>query len=253
MPVAPIACLADNYAYAVFSEGNASAVVVDPSEAAPIVAWLQTHGLRLEGLLLTHHHWDHVGGVPELRERFGPLRIVAHATDAARIKGVTEHVADGQHFEIASLAFEVLHVPGHTLGAVAYRWNNALFTGDTLFGAGCGRLFEGTAPQLYASLSKLAALPPETEVYCGHEYTARNLAFASMLEPNNAHIQARLERVQTLRAAGQPSVPSTLAEELATNPFLRCDDALFQRRVHPDHTVQAAALFAEIRQRRNGF
>ncbi|HEY5957796.1 MAG TPA: hydroxyacylglutathione hydrolase family protein, partial [Polyangiaceae bacterium] len=142
MPVVPIACLADNYAYAVFSEANDDVVVIDPSDAKPVVEWLESRGLRLRGLLLTHHHWDHVGGVKDLVARFGAMPVIAHATDAAKIEGVTDHVADAQQFDVSGLTFEAMHVPGHTLGALAYRCNDAVFTGDTLFGAGCGRLFE---------------------------------------------------------------------------------------------------------------
>jgi hydroxyacylglutathione hydrolase len=253
MPVVPIACLADNYAYAVVSEGNDQAVVVDPSEPGPVVDCLERLGLRLGGLLLTHHHWDHVGGIGGLLKRYGDLPVVAHKTDAAHVGDVTQHVVDAQHFELAGLAFDVLHVPGHTLGAVAYRWQNCVFTGDTLFIAGCGRLFEGTAAQMYASLNKFAALPPSTQVYCGHEYALRNLAFARAIEPDNAEVLARIELVQQRRSAGEPSVPSTMADELRTNPFLRCDREDFRARVASSASLQGAVLFAEIRRRRDGF
>jgi len=223
MPVVPIACLTDNYAYAVFSSGNAAAVVVDPSEAEPVIAELERLDLRLGGLLLTHHHWDHVGGIEGLLARYGNLPVIAHAVDAAKVPSVNRTVSDGESFELCGIDFEAMHVPGHTLGAVAYRAMGALFTGDTLFAAGCGRLFEGTAAQMHASLSRLAALPMDTEMYCGHEYALLNLAFAAAIEPGNHDVRARIERVKALRNAGRPSVPSTIGEECATNPFLRCD------------------------------
>jgi hydroxyacylglutathione hydrolase len=253
MPVVPIACLEDNYAYALYCEGNDQAIVVDPSEAQAVVDSLERLGLRLGGLLLTHHHWDHVGGVGGLLARHPHLPVVAHVTDGARLSGVTLRVDDGQGFDVAGHHFDVMHVPGHTLGAVAYRWQNAVFTGDTLFAAGCGRLFEGTAEQMYVSLRKLAALPPETEMYCGHEYALRNLAFAAAIEPGNDEIAARIEQVRRLRDAGQPSVPSTIGQELRTNPFLRCDQQEFRQRAPTDRALVGAALFAEIRKRRNGF
>lgn len=253
MPVAPIPCLADNYAYAVFLGGNAAAVVVDPSEVGPVMAWLEGQGLRLGGLLLTHHHWDHVGGITGLLQRYGDVPVVAHGIDAAHVRSVNRRVVDGQSVELAGLSFDVMHVPGHTLGAVAYRWQNAVFTGDTLFAAGCGRLFEGTAEQMHTSLTKLAALPPETEMYCGHEYALRNLAFARVIDPSNMEVLARIERVRALRNSGKPSVPSTIAEELATNPFLRCDNPEFVQSAPVDAAMSGLALFAELRLRRDGF
>jgi hydroxyacylglutathione hydrolase len=263
MPIVPIACLADNYAYAVFSAGEGLAVVVDPSESAPVVACLDGLGLRLGGLLLTHHHWDHVGGVAGLLGHYGDLPVVAHAVDAAHVHAVNRTVVDGERFEVAGLRFDAMHVPGHTLGAAAYRWQGVVFTGDTLFAAGCGRLFEGTAAQMYESLSRLAALPAETEMYCGHEYALQNLAFAAAIEPGNQEVVARIERVRALRAAKRPSVPSTVGEECATNPFLRCDNPEFWQRARVDSSLMKASrvdastggavLFAEIRKRRNEF
>jgi hydroxyacylglutathione hydrolase len=253
VPVIAIACLADNYAYAVFSEGNGAAVVVDPSEAGPVIHALDGFGLRLGGLLLTHHHWDHVGGVGGLLNRYGRLPVVAHELDAARVNGVTERIADGWRVELCGLTLSAMHVPGHTLGAVAFLWEDSLFTGDTLFAAGCGRLFEGTAAQMYASLARLSALPPQTKIYPGHEYALRNLAFARTLEPENPDVLGRVERVQRLRDAGKFAVPSTLMQELTTNPFLRCDNAAFCARVGGSAKEGAAALFAELRRRRDGY
>jgi hydroxyacylglutathione hydrolase len=257
MPITPIACLSDNYAYAVFSEGKdrarGAALVVDPSEPGPVIACLDGLGLRLGGLLLTHHHWDHVGGVAALLGHLGEVPVVAHGIDGAHIRGVTQTVVDGASFELAGQPIDVMHVPGHTLGAVAYRWQNAVFTGDTLFAAGCGRLFEGTAAQMYASLSRLAALPSDTKIYCGHEYALRNLAFARSVEPGNGDVTARIEHVSQLRDARRPSVPSTIAEELTTNPFLRCDSEQFRERAAVSPSLSGAELFAELRRRRDGF
>jgi hydroxyacylglutathione hydrolase len=212
-------------------------LVIDPSEAAPISAVLESRGLRLSTVLLTHHHLDHVGGLPALLARYGKLAVYAHAKDGSRIASGPRSVEDGQRLDVGFGQIEVLHVPGHTLGGVAYVWQDAVFTGDTLFGAGCGRIFEGTATQMYGSLCRLAALPKAHWIYSGHEYTLQNLAFAAVVEPENTDVQQRIELVRAERTAGSPSVPSTMEEELLTNPFLRCD----------------AEQFVELRHRKDGF
>jgi hydroxyacylglutathione hydrolase len=183
---------------------------------------LDRAGLKLEAILSTHHHADHVGGNLELQKLFPGARVYGYRTDGGRLPGLTDAVDDEQTFAVGGFGFRALHIPGHTLGALAYVTDDAVFTGDTLFVAGCGRLFEGTAAQMYESLNeKLGALPDATRVYCGHEYTAKNLEFAAYLEPGNAAIRDKVARVAELRSRGEPTVPSTLAEERATNPFLR--------------------------------
>jgi hydroxyacylglutathione hydrolase len=229
MRVLPVTCLSDNYAYLVTTAGSNEAVVVDPSEAPPILEALTNEGLKLVAILNTHHHWDHVGGNEELLSRLGELPVYAYATDVGRVPKQTERVEDGVPFEIAGLTFHPLHVPGHTLGAVAYHTGDAVFTGDTLFVAGCGRLFEGTPQQMFTSLTgKLGKLPPETRVFCGHEYAYNNLRFALQVEPDNEAIRTKLELATERR--GEPMVPSTIAEELATNPFLRCEEPAVRER-----------------------
>ena len=214
MRVVPVPCLSDNYAYLLCTEEGA--LVVDPSEEEPVAAALAREGVRALALLCTHHHWDHVGGVKALRERLGDLPVWGHESDAAegRIPAQTERLQDGEERTAGGLRLRALHIPGHTLGAVAYYFptEHAVFTGDTLFGAGCGRLFEGTPETMHRSLSLLAALPGETQVFCGHEYTLKNLDFAAAVEPDSAAIQRRRAAVKAARAAGPPSVPSTLAE-----------------------------------------
>ncbi len=225
MRVLPVPCLSDNYAYLVTADGSDEAFVVDPSEAAPVIAAIEQHGLRLVAILTTHHHHDHVGGNEELLAKYGALPVYAHASDRGRVPAQTVGVEEGQAVHAAGLAIDVLHVPGHTLGAVAYVVDGGVFTGDTLFIGGCGRLFEGTPAQMYASLSgKLGRLPPETRVYCGHEYTVSNLGFAVHAEPDNRAAADKLVIAKAARLHGEPTVPSTIREELATNPFLRCNE-----------------------------
>lgn len=227
LAIEPVPCLRDNYAYLVSRGGDC--VVVDPSESEPVLAALA--GRSLAAIWCTHHHADHVGGVRGLKERFPAVPVVGSAYDAslARIPGQDVSLSDGQHAPDGGAGLpltRVLHVPGHTLGALAFLVGDAdLFTGDTLFGAGCGRLFEGDAPTMRASLARLRALPPGTRVWCGHEYTVRNLAFAASLCPADAAVAARARAAEALRARALPTVPSTMGEERATNPFLRWDDA----------------------------
>lgn len=231
MRVIPVPCLSDNYAYIVAADGAKEALVIDPSEAAPVVAALEREGLTLVAVVNTHHHWDHVGGNEELCARFGPLPVFAHTSDFGRVPGQTERVEEGRSFRAAGLDLSALHVPGHTLGAVSYCIEDAVFTGDTLFVAGCGRLFEGTAEQMYSSLSgKLAKLPPSTRVFCGHEYTLQNLRFALFVEPENEAVKAKLEAATIAKEKGAFMIPSTIAEELATNPFLRSEEPAVRER-----------------------
>jgi hydroxyacylglutathione hydrolase len=213
MRVAAVPCLKDNFAYLVID--GTQAAVVDPGEAPPIEAALAREGVQLAAIWATHHHHDHVGGVQALLAKHPGIAVVAGAVDAEKIAGVTRRVNDGEEFTFGSLRVRAIHNPGHTLGAISFVVEDAVFTGDTLFGAGCGRLFEGDAAMMHASLQKLAALPPETKVYFGHEYTAANLKFAAAVEPDNVDVA---QRAGSLAA---PSTPSTIALERATNPFLR--------------------------------
>jgi hydroxyacylglutathione hydrolase len=224
MLVTPIACLRDNYAYLICADGEKAALCIDPSEAGPVLLALEHAGLELAGILNTHHHWDHVGGNQELLARTGDLPVYGHASDRERIPGQNRFLEDGDEFDLAGMHFRILHIPGHTMGAVAYIIEDAVFTGDTLFAAGCGRLFEGTPADMYQSLNiKLGSLSDATRVYCGHEYTASNLRFAEHVEPGNAAVREKAASVAKLRARGEPTVPSTMGEERLTNPFLRCD------------------------------
>ena len=218
--VVPVPCLKDNYAYLVHQESSKRCIVVDPSEAAPVLRACQAAGLELAAILNTHHHWDHVGGNPELAGE--GLPVFGHESDAKRIFGLSEPLSHGQTFSVAGLSFRALHVPGHTLGAVSYLCEGKCFTGDTLFCGGCGRLFEGTPAQMLHSLSHtLGQLPDETEIFVGHEYTEQNLRFAAALAPSDS-LNERLAEVEQRRAEGKFCASARLALERATNPFLRC-------------------------------
>jgi hydroxyacylglutathione hydrolase len=251
MRVIPVPCLSDNYAYLVTAEGSDDAFVVDPSEAPPVIAALTKHGLRLVAILNTHHHHDHVGGNEDLLAKYGELPVYAYASDKGRVPAQTVSVEEGNPFTAAGLEVRALHVPGHTLGAVAYVVEDAVFTGDTLFVAGCGRLFEGTPAQMYDSLSgKLAHLPKATRVYCGHEYTVSNLRFAVHAEPDNRAAAEKLTAAQATRERGEPTVPSTIGEELATNPFMRCDEPALAARFPGG---SAAEVLGAVRKAKDGF
>lgn len=251
-----VPCLSDNYSYWMRVPGTQRAVVVDASEAEPVRAALREHGLELAAILSTHHHVDHVGGNLELLEEFPHARVFGYESDAGRLPGLTHGVKDGERFEIGGVEVTALHIPGHTLGAVAYLVDDAVFTGDTLFVAGCGRLFEGTAAQMYDSINtKLGALADSTRIYCGHEYTEKNLEFAAHLEPSNQAVRAKFQRVKALRARGEPSVPSTIGEERATNPFMRVEAPEILTQVATDlgGDTSRAALFGAVRRAKDQY
>ena len=253
MEIVPVPQLADNYAYLLIDPPSGDAAVVDCAEAGPVLDEARHRSARLIAVLATHHHFDHVGGHHDLLERSPGLRIFGSTDDAARIPGITDRVRDGETITLAGLSARVILIPAHTSGHVAYPFprEQAVFTGDTLFVAGCGRLFEGDAAQMMRSLGKLASLPDETAVYCGHEYAEKNLRFAATLEPSNAHLRDKLARVQEARRAGKPTVPSTIADEKATNPFLRTASpelAASVRRLVPSLPEgDPVALFAAVR------
>jgi hydroxyacylglutathione hydrolase len=255
MRVTPILCLADNYAYLVQPNVGPEALVVDPSQAAPALRATARAAAKLTAILCTHHHWDHVGGVEELCARAGPLRVYGHSSDRSRLPGLNQPLEDGGVFEVAGLSVTALHVPGHTRGSVAYRIDDAVFTGDTLFIAGCGRLFEGSAAEMRSSLDRLASLPDETLVYPGHEYTLTNLRFAAQLEPDNQRIRDKLDRVAEQRRRGEPSVPSTIAEEKLTNPFLRVRENQVVESVSANLGADRGevAVFASVRSAKDRF
>lgn len=251
LSVIPVAAFRDNYIW-LLSRGRLAAVV-DPGDAAPVLAALRQRDLRLTGILLTHHHNDHCGGLEALLDADiwapGGRGPVVFGPAGESITGVTDPVAGGETVRLPGIdcTFEVLAVPGHTRGHVAYHGDGRLFCGDTLFAGGCGRIFEGTPAQMADSLARLAALPPETLVYCAHEYTEGNLHFAAVVEPDNAALRQRIAVVAQQRAAWLPTVPSRLADELATNPFLRGGEAAVCAAVGLPAGTAPAEVFAALR------
>ena len=245
--------LNDNYAYLLHDPASGEAAVVDPSEAGPVLSALQEAGWTLKHILNTHHHPDHTGGNGALKQATG-AKVVGPEKDRHRIPDLDIGLAEGDTYRVGNSTLRVLEVPGHTSGHIAlvFDEDGALFSGDTLFSLGCGRLFEGTPAQMWHSLGKLRALPGAMRVYCGHEYTQSNCRFAVTIEPDNESLKHRAAEITELRAAGQPTIPSTIAVENLTNPFLRAD--------HPE--LQAAQgwqgrgpveIFAEIRRRKDSF
>lgn len=251
--VAAVRAFRDNY---VWTLRNAShAAVVDPGDAQPVLDYLAAEKLVLAAVLATHHHPDHVGGVARLLEH---RRVPVYGPRGEPISTLTHPVSEGDTVEIPELGarFRVLDIPGHTRAHIAYYGAGALFCGDTLFACGCGRVFEGTPEQMFASLEKLRALPDETKVYCGHEYTLANIGFARAVEPENPALERREERDRRLREAGRPTVPSTLGDEKATNPFLRCREPAVVESANKylgARVADPARVFAAIREWKNRF
>jgi hydroxyacylglutathione hydrolase len=247
--VTPIPAFTDNYIWCLHDARDAWAV--DPGEAAPLENYLAANGLTLRGLLITHHHPDHIGGIAKLTASHSDLPV--YGPDNPRIAGITRALREGDTVDVLGRQLRVLEVPGHTLDHIAFLDEQAdaplLFCGDTLFAAGCGRLFEGTAAQMFTSLQKLAALPPQTLIYCTHEYTQSNLRFARAVEPANPAVADRARQVDELRAADRVSLPSTIGLELATNPFLRCAEpaVIEAARARAPEAGSGAEIFAAIR------
>jgi hydroxyacylglutathione hydrolase len=253
--ILPIRALEDNYIWTIVDSKTGSVVIVDPGEAAPVEHVLKEQHLTLTAILITHHHWDHVNGVTALLKK-KTVPVYVPARDAVPIGNTP--VYDNHVIEppMTSLRFTVIDIPGHTRGHVAYYGQGWVFTGDTLFGGGCGRIFEGTAEQLYQSLTRLSELDPQTLVYCGHEYTAKNLAFAQQVEPNNRLLQQRIEETTLQQKQGQPTLPSTIYLEKCTNPFLRCNEASIKQQVeqHVGHPLcDPIAVFAALRKWKDSY
>jgi len=224
MQVTPISCLADNYAYIINDSASKTVGVVDPSEASPIISFLSKKNLKLNYILNTHHHFDHIGGNAELKKLYN-AKVVGFVGDKHRIPGIDITLNDNEKWTFGNSLVKILHIPGHTLGHICFFFKNEkiAFTGDTLFSLGCGRIFEGTHRQMLESINKIKKLPKNTNIYCGHEYTYKNAEFCMKYDPENVNLKKKFETIKKLRSENLPTIPTTLADELNTNIFLRCD------------------------------
>ncbi|MCH9765602.1 MAG: hydroxyacylglutathione hydrolase [Alphaproteobacteria bacterium] len=244
-------CLKDNYGCLVHDPESGQTVSIDAPEAAPVFTALNTTGAKLSHIFVTHHHGDHTAGIGELKAATG-CRVVGPTAEAQRIDGLDHTVAEGDALEFGGKRVEVLDTPGHTLGHISYWFKDAdtAFVGDTLFALGCGRVFEGTNTVMWKSLHKLMQLPAQTKIYCGHEYTAANAAFALTIEPENQALCERAKEILKLRSDGVATIPTTMALELATNPFLRPHSEAIRARLKLQRASDAD-VFSEIRERKN--
>ncbi|MBX3708672.1 MAG: hydroxyacylglutathione hydrolase [Gammaproteobacteria bacterium] len=252
--IKPIRTLKDNYVWVIINNASHTAVIIDPGEADPVITFLNDNKLSLLAVLITHHHWDHTNGIPGI---INHSDVPIYGPAAEKIPSVTNIVFENIQIDIPGFpTLQALDIPGHTIGHIAYYSPGILFCGDTLFAAGCGRIFEGTAAQMYSSLQKIAALPEDTKIYCAHEYTLNNLRFAATVEPSNKKINERIQSVTELRHKNLPSLPSTLREEKETNPFLRCHEP--ELRIHAEEHIGQTlttpiAIFTALRQWKNNF
>ena len=262
LTIQPVAAFTDNYIWLLHDPDSLEAYVVDPGDAAPVEDTLQELGLTLSGILITHHHFDHVGGLNALKEAH---RCTVYGPDNPAITGIDKVVRAGDAITVLGREFDILEVPGHTLDHIAYFSQSSessdtdhplLFCGDTLFAGGCGRVFEGTFPMMLASLESLAQLPGNTEIYCAHEYTLANLAFAQAVEPDNQALAMRVTQAQQTRQQNQPTVPSTIALEQATNPFLRAHSEQMREALRAQGRLEqetAEGVFATVRGWKDNF
>ena len=248
-----VPALQDNYMYLAHDPATGATAAVDPAEAAPILATLKARGWKLSHILNTHHHLDHIGGNADLKAATG-APIIGPKADQGRIPGMDVALGDGETYTVGSETATVFDVPGHTSGHIAFWFKSsaALFCGDVLFSIGCGRVIEGTMPEMWRSIEKLRALPDDTRIYCGHEYTQSNIRFALSVDPGNAELRAKAAQVDAQRQAGKPTIPARLGDERRTNPFLRADAAEFKAALGMAG-ADAAAVFGEIRQRKDRF
>ena len=250
-----IPALNDNYIWTIVHSKNRRAVIVDPGEAEPVLNLFKQQNLALTAILVTHHHWDHTNGIQRIIEKY-PVPIYGPLKDAIPLCDYPLNDGDMVELPEVELTFKVLEMPGHTLGHIVYWGHQCVYTGDTLFTAGCGRIFEGSPDQFYHSLMKLASLDPQTRIYCGHEYTDKNLRFAEIVEPNNPKLKRRIIKTRQKLSQNQPTPPSTIQLELETNPFLRCHEKSIQQRVQKYYGYPLAntvAIFAALRRWKNEF
>ena len=224
MKITPIQCLTDNYAYIIYDNDSKTTGVVDPSESQPIISFLKRKNIKLNYILNTHHHFDHVGGNIELKKKYN-AKIIGFKGDKHRIPGIDITVDDNEKLNFGTSTVKIIHIPGHTLGHICFFFEKEkiAFTGDTLFSLGCGRIFEGNHKQMFTSLNKIKKLPKDTKIYCGHEYTYKNAEFCIKHDSDNLNLKKHFEKIKKLKSNNSPTIPTTLEEELKSNIFLRCD------------------------------
>ena len=251
--VETLPCLSDNYAFLIIEEEQKKAMLVDAPESGPIMDYLDTNGLKLDYILLTHHHDDHILGVSDLVNTYG-CKVVGASEDEQRLPELNMQVKGEDRIKLSNLTFEIFDVPGHTVGHIAFYCEEigALFSGDSLMAMGCGRLFEGTPKQMWESLKKLMTLDPKTKIYSGHEYTENNAHFCLTIEPENENLKLRIEEIKKLRSTNTPTIPSLLSDELNTNTFLRADLDEVKENIKLDG-LDALEVFTEIRKRKDNF
>lgn len=257
MKIISIPCSFDNYGYMIICEETGEAAVVDPAEYYPISHEIERSGVRLRAVYCTHHHADHIGGLADLLDEFPGITVYGYESDKRRIPGMNGLLNEGSKVRIGNIEGLAMHTPGHTTGSLCFLIEDALFTGDTLFGAGCGRLFEGSPNQLYEALNfKIKPLPGQTKVYFGHEYTVQDLKFAQFVEPDNDLVSKRLASAKEKRAGELPTTPSTLQLESETNPFLRCTEKGIIRTVaekFADEALDPVSVFTALRRLKDSF
>jgi hydroxyacylglutathione hydrolase len=253
MNIEIITCLDDNYSYIIYEEKTNTVAIIDPSEFGPCDEVINKKYKKLDYILNTHHHYDHVGGNEKLKKKYGST-VLGFEGDKDRIPFVDKFLHDNQNFNIGNMSFLVIFIPGHTTGHVAFYSKNEkiIFTGDTLFSLGCGRVFEGTNEQMFNSLNKFKKLPPDTKIYCGHEYTKKNLEFCIKYEPNNKYLKKKKDWVNTKIKSGLPSIPVSLEEELRTNIFLRCNEQEVKIALNLNNSSEQE-IFTKLRDLKDNF
>jgi hydroxyacylglutathione hydrolase len=253
MKIITIPCLKDNYAYIIIDEISKKVGVIDPSESAPIIFFLKKNNLKLDYILNTHHHFDHIGGNIELKKTYR-LKIVGFDGDKNRIPGIDITVKDNEKFQFGKSWIKVLHIPGHTLGHICYFFEKEkiAFTGDTLFSLGCGRIFEGDHKQMLSSLNKIKNLPKDTKIYCGHEYTFKNAEFCMQYDRENINLIKHFETIKNLRAKNLPTIPTLLEDELKSNIFLRCDQNELKNKLNMKN-MENYKVFKKLRDLKDTF
>jgi len=253
MQITPISCLSDNYAYVISDYSSKTVGVVDPSEAQPIISFLENENIKLNYILNTHHHFDHVGGNAELKKKYN-AKVVGFAGDKHRIPEIDIAIKDNERWIFGKSSIKILHIPGHTSGHICFFFEKEkiAFTGDTLFSLGCGRIFEGDHKQMLNSLNKIKNLPKETKIYCGHEYTHKNAEFCMKYENNNVDLRKKFEQIKKLRSQNLPTIPSILGDELKSNIFLRCDQKELKNKLNMKNQ-EDLEVFRKVRDLKDSF